>query len=198
MNKLIFATQNPNKVEEVREALNHAIPIVSLPEAGVFIEIPEPFDTLQENAREKARVISQFTNEDCFGEDTGLEVDALDGEPGVKSARYAGEERDFRKNLQLLLKNMEGVEDRKARFRTVIALHWKSDFHFFEGVCQGEILLQPIGELGFGYDPIFKPEGGQKSFAQMTLSEKNIFSHRRKAMDQLVKFLRENSGSANA
>ena len=198
MNKLIFATQNPNKVEEVREALNHAIPIVSLPEAGVFIEIPEPFDTLQENAREKARVISQFTNEDCFGEDTGLEVDALHGEPGVKSARYAGEERDFRKNLQLLLKNMEGVEDRKARFRTVIALHWKSDFHFFEGVCQGEILLQPIGELGFGYDPIFKPEGGQKSFAQMTLSEKNIFSHRRKAMDQLVKFLRENSGSANA
>ena len=198
MNKLIFATQNPNKVEEVREALNHAIPIVSLPEAGVFIEIPEPFDTLQENAREKARVISQFTNEDCFGEDTGLEVDALHGEPGVKSARYAGEERDFRKNLQLLLKNMEGVEDRKARFRTVIALHWKSDFHFFEGVCEGEILLQPIGELGFGYDPIFKPEGGQKSFAQMTLSEKNIFSHRRKAMDQLVKFLRENSGSANA
>ena len=198
MNKLIFATQNPNKVEEVREALNHAIPIVSLPEAGVFIEIPEPFDTLQENAREKARVISQFTNEDCFGEDTGLEVDALHGEPGVKSARYAGEERDFRKNLQLLLKNMEGVEDRKARFRTVIALHWKSDFHFFEGVCEGEILLQPIGELGFGYDPIFKPEGGQKSFAQMTLSEKNIFSHRRKAMDQLVKFLRENSSSANA
>jgi len=197
MNKLIFATQNPNKVEEVREALNHAIPIVSLPEAGVFIEIPEPFDTLQENAREKARVISQLTNEDCFGEDTGLEVDALDGAPGVKSARYAGEDRDFKKNLQLLLKNMEGVHNRKAGFRTVIALHWQNDYHFFEGVCEGEILHQALGELGFGYDPVFKPAGGHKSFAEMTLAEKNIFSHRRKAMDQLVKFLKENSGSAN-
>jgi XTP/dITP diphosphohydrolase len=194
MKEIIFATQNSHKVEEIRAALNDDLSIVTLGEAGLFIEIPEPFDTLEQNAMEKARVIHQLTGKNCFGEDTGLEVDALQGEPGVKSARYAGEERDFKKNTEKLLYKLRDEENRRAKFRTVIALILDNESHYFEGVCEGNILEAPHGDMGFGYDPVFQPTGASKSFAEMTTHEKNKYSHRRKAMDQLVNFLREKQG----
>lgn len=193
MKEIIFATQNSHKVEEIRAALNNDLSIITLGEAGVFIDIPEPFDTLEQNAMEKARVIHQLTGKNCFGEDTGLEVDALLGEPGVKSARYAGEERDFAMNTEKLLGRLKDVEDRRAKFRTIIALILDNEPHYFEGICEGSILEAPRGDMGFGYDPVFQPAGAYKSFAEMTTHEKNKYSHRRKAMDQLVNFLKEKS-----
>lgn len=189
MKQIVFATQNAHKVEEIRAALNNQLNIVTLAEAGVFIDIPEPFDTLEENAAEKARVVHQLTGKDCFGEDTGLEVDALSGEPGAKSARYAGEERDSTRNVEKLLKKMEGKANRKAHFRTSIALVLEGKTYQFEGICEGEILDHPRGHKGFGYDPVFRPAGATKSFGEMDILEKNHYSHRRKAVDQLVNFL---------
>lgn len=187
--QLIFATHNANKVNEVRSILGNKFDIVSLEEWGWTEEIPEPFDTLEENASEKSRVIWEKTHTHCFSEDTGLEVHALDGAPGVKSARYAGERRNFSENVQLLLKNLTGVENRTAQFRTVISLRINKQEFLFEGICKGEILLKETGSGGFGYDPVFVPEGANKSFAEMTMDEKNIYSHRRKAMDALIEFL---------
>ncbi len=188
---LIFATNNVHKVEEIQAAIGTRLEVISLKQAGIDIDIPEPHPTLEANASEKSSTIHQLTGGDCFSEDTGLEVEALNGEPGVKSARYAGDGRDPGDNIQKLLHNLEGKPNRKARFRTVISLIIGGKEHLFEGICEGHILPAPTGDKGFGYDPVFVPEGGSRSFAEMTMEEKNHYSHRRKAADQLVAFLKQ-------
>jgi XTP/dITP diphosphohydrolase len=187
--KIIFASNNKHKVDEIRSALPENFLIVTLAEAGIDIDIPEPHDTLQENAAEKAKTIYQLLKTNCFSEDTGLEVYALNNEPGVHSARYAGEEKSFEKNIDKLLTNLKNFENRKARFRTVICLILHGEQNFFEGICEGEIIGEKTGTQGFGYDSVFKPLDSDKTFAEMSIAEKNLFSHRRKATDKLVAFL---------
>jgi XTP/dITP diphosphohydrolase len=189
MHTLIFATNNDNKAKEIRAALGEEWEIKTLKEAGIEIDIPEPHDTLEANAREKSVVIRDLTGMDCFSEDTGLEVDALGGEPGVKSARYAGEGRDFSANITKLLQGLDGQENRKAQFRTVISYVQGGQEWQFEGICPGRIIDVPRGTDGFGYDPVFVPDGDTRTFAEMTMAEKNIFSHRKKALDKLIRFL---------
>jgi XTP/dITP diphosphohydrolase len=189
--KIIFATNNAHKIKEIRHVLPVGMEITGLEEAGILVDIPEPFDTLEENAREKARTIFSMTGENCFSEDTGLEVYALDGAPGVKSARYGGEERSFEKNISKLLVELKSRPDRKAQFRTVICLLLNGKEYFFEGICKGEITTEEKGEDGFGYDPVFIPAGSLKTFAEMELEEKNEYSHRRKAVDKLIVFLNQ-------
>ncbi|UAY54742.1 RdgB/HAM1 family non-canonical purine NTP pyrophosphatase [Arachidicoccus terrestris] len=188
--ELIFATNNPNKVREIRNVIGDKIHILPLKEAGIIIEIPEPHDTLQDNALEKAQTISHLTGKNCFSEDSGLEVTALGGAPGVKSARFAGDKATDRQNIELLLEKMQGKAMRQAQFRTVIALIWEHQTYYFEGICTGRITERPTGESGFGYDPIFIPDGSEHSFAEMTMEEKNKFSHRKKATTQLIEFLK--------
>lgn len=187
--KIIFATNNQHKVDEIRSALPNHFSIVTLKEAGINIDIPEPHDSLQDNAAEKARTIYHLTKTTCFSEDTGLEVPSLNNEPGVHSARYAGEEKSFDKNIEKLLFKLKNASDRRASFRTVIC--WISDDkeYFFEGICNGQIISEKKGHGGFGYDPIFIPTGSDKTFAEMSMEEKNRFSHRKKATDKLVTFL---------
>lgn len=192
---IIFATNNLHKIEEIKKIVPPDFNIITLQEAGINQDIPEPYDTLEENAREKSSVIHRLTRQNCFSEDTGLEVAALNGAPGVKSARYAGESKNFGDNIKKLLQNMRGKEDRSARFRTVVSLIWENKEYYFEGVSEGKIIDTPKGDRGFGYDPVFVPEGSNKTFAEMSLEEKNMFSHRRKATDQLVQFLNEKAGS---
>jgi XTP/dITP diphosphohydrolase len=187
---LLFATNNQHKVDEIQLAIGDKIQVKSLKNAGINIDIPEPHNTLEENAIEKSTTIFALTGTNCFSEDTGLEVSALKGEPGVRSARYA-DGRSSDENITKLLKNLHGVTDRSARFRTVISLIWKGKQYLFEGVCAGQILEQRHGDGGFGYDPVFIPDGGNKSFGEMTAEEKNYFSHRKKAADQLVLFLQQ-------
>ncbi len=187
--KLIFATNNQHKVNEIRAVLPAHFTIVTLKDAGIDIDIPEPHHTLEENALEKAQTIYRLTGTACFSEDTGLEVNSLNGEPGVKSARYAGDEKSFQRNIDKLLENLQDKEDRTARFRTVACLVAGNKTYFFEGVCQGRIIAAPKGTGGFGYDPVFVPDGAGKTFAEMSLEEKNMYSHRRKAIDALVLFL---------
>lgn len=189
MQQLIFATNNQHKTEEIRSVLKARFNIITLTEAGIEIDIPEPFDTLEENAREKATTIYNLTGISCFGEDTGLETHALNGEPGVKSARYAGEERDFAANIEKLLNRLKDKTDRTARFRTVISLILEGTAYQFEGICEGYITEAPRGEKGFGYDPVFMPLHSNRTFAEMSLTEKNQYSHRGKAVEQLVQFL---------
>jgi len=189
MKQLVFATNNQHKVDEMKHALNGRFEIKSLKEAGINIDIPEPFNTLEENAATKSTTIYNLTNADCFSEDTGLEVEALGGEPGVKSARYAGENASFDDNVTKLLAKMENINNRSAQFKTIISLIIDGKEYLFEGICKGTILSNRQGEKGFGYDPIFTPEGSYKSFAEMTMEEKNVYSHRRKAADKLVTFL---------
>ena len=189
MSTLIFATNNQNKVIEVRSILNQKFNILSLKEAGIDIYIPEPYDTLEDNAREKARVVHQLTNQNCFSEDTGLEVEMLNGEPGVKSARYAGDSRSFEDNIDKLLVNLKDHKNRKAQFRTVICIIIEGQEKIFDGICKGSIIAARRGSEGFGYDPIFIPEGSSKTFAEMTMEEKNYFSHRKKAIEKLTVFL---------
>lgn len=186
---LIFATNNQHKVEEIRAALKGQFEIITLKEAGIEKEIPEPFDTLEQNATAKSQTIYGMTGADCFSEDTGLEVEALDGEPGVKSARYAGESRSFDANIEKLLTNLAGQNNRKAQFRTVISLIIRGKEYFFEGICKGRITGIKKGNKGFGYDPVFIPEGSTNTFAEMDMQEKNTFSHRNKAVEKLVAFL---------
>ena len=186
---IVFATNNQHKVDEIRSAVPNYLSIISLKEAGIDIEIPEPHETLQENAAEKARTIHRLTNAHCFSEDTGLEVFSLNNEPGVHSARYAGEDKSFDKNIDKLLFNLEGSLERKARFRTVICLILEEKEQFFQGICEGTIINEKRGTKGFGYDPVFIPTGSGKTFAEMTIDEKNLFSHRKKATDKLVAFL---------
>ncbi|MCX6336039.1 MAG: RdgB/HAM1 family non-canonical purine NTP pyrophosphatase [Bacteroidetes bacterium] len=186
---LVFATNNQNKVTEIRMVLTDRFEITTLKEAGIDIDIPEPHDTLEANATEKSTTIHQLTQKNCFSEDTGLEVFALGGAPGVKSARYAGEGRNFQDNINLLLENLTGIENRNAQFRTVISLIWQNKEYLFEGICEGVIVQLQKGFEGFGYDPIFIPNGASKTFAEMSMTEKNSFSHRKKAMKKLIDFL---------
>lgn len=188
---LIFATNNQHKADEIRAVIPSSIQLLTLKEAGIDIDIPEPHDTLEANASEKSGVIWNMKKTPCFSEDTGLEVTALNGEPGVKSARYAGESRSFEDNIDKLLTNLAGKADRSARFRTVISLIIGGRETLFEGICEGTILEARRGGKGFGYDPVFQPLGADKSFAEMTLEEKNRYSHRRKATEKLVAFLNQ-------
>ena len=190
MNTLIFATNNQHKVEEIRAVLGKSFEIITLKEAGIEIDIPEPHDTLEANASEKSSTIFRLTGKDCFGEDTGLEVKALNGEPGVKSARYAGDSRSFEKNIEKLLVNLQAETNRKAQFRTVISLLLNGKEYLFEGICPGMIIETSRGVKGFGYDPVFVPDGSEKTFAEMEMGEKNRFSHRNKAMEKLIYFLK--------
>lgn len=190
MSTLIFATNNQHKVDEIRSVIGSSFDIITLKEAGIDIDIPEPHDTLEANAAEKSQTIHRLTNQDCFSEDTGLEVEALQGEPGVKSARYAGEGRDFQQNIDKLLQKLGSNPDRKARFRTVISLILDHKEYQFEGICTGKIAEDQQGNKGFGYDPVFIPDGATKSFAEMSLEEKNQYSHRQKAVTRLIEFLR--------
>ncbi len=191
---LIFATNNQHKVDEIKHIIGNQYHIFSLAEADIVVDIPEPYDTLEENAAGKSKVIHELTGQNCFSEDTGLEVDALQGEPGVKSARYAGEDKNFSANIDKLLLNLQGETNRKARFRTVISLILEDEKYLFEGICSGTITELPKGEGGFGYDAVFLPEDSNKTFAQMTMDEKNVYSHRRKATDKLIQFLQNHNG----
>ncbi len=189
--KLIFATNNKHKVEELQAAIGKEIEIITLQEAGIDIDIPEPHDTLEANASEKSGTIFKLTHTNCFSEDTGLEVAALNGEPGVKSARYAGDGKSFEKNIDKLLEKLGNSPNRDARFRTVISLIIDGKEYLFEGICEGKIEMSRRGNMGFGYDPVFTPEGSTKTFAEMTMEEKGWFSHRRRAGDKLVAFLKD-------
>jgi XTP/dITP diphosphohydrolase len=187
--KLIFATNNQHKADEVKAVVSNGIDIITLKEAGIDIDIPEPHDTLEGNATEKSRTIYTLTGINCFSEDTGLEVEALNGEPGVKSARYAGEGRSFDRNIEKLLQNLMDKPNRTARFRAVISLIIDGKESQFEGVCKGTIIGERRGSKGFGYDPVFVPDGSHKTFGEMDLEEKKTFSHRTKATEKLVAFL---------
>ncbi len=191
MNSLIFATHNKNKVSEIASILNGKFDVLSLSQIGLDEEIEEPFDTIRENAIQKAKVTFDKTGMNCFSEDTGLEVTALNGEPGVHSARYAGNHRDFEANIDKLLHNLEGKSDRQARFITIICLILNGKQHLFEGECKGVIIAERIGAKGFGYDSVFKPLGSNRTFGEMDIEEKNKYSHRRKAMDKLTDFLQK-------
>ena len=187
--QIIFATNNDNKVKEIRNVLSSRFDIISLKDAGINKDIPEPHNTLEANATEKSRTIFELTGENCFSEDTGLEVDALHGAPGVFSARYAGENASFSDNIDKLLYEMQGHENRRARFRTVISLILNGHETRFEGVCEGRITEKPFGNGGFGYDPVFVADGSNKTFAEMSIDEKKEFSHRAKAVEKLVLYL---------
>jgi len=189
--KLIFATNNKNKVEEIKHLTNHKFQIFTLQEVGIDIDIPEPHDTLEANATEKSTTIYTLTNEAVFSEDTGLEVAALGGAPGVKSARYAGEGRNMQDNIHKLLLELKDKPSRAAQFRTVASLIIKGKEYQFEGICKGHITTTQDGTNGFGYDPVFIPEGSDTTFANMDITEKNKFSHRKKAVQQLIDFLND-------
>ena len=188
MDKLVFATHNLHKLEEIRNILkNHEV--LGLPDIGCHEDIVEDADNLQGNAKIKADYVTNNFHLDCFADDTGLEVEALGGAPGVYSARYAGEGCSYHDNVVKLLKALDGVENRKARFRTVIALNINGEQYFFEGIVNGKILTEEHGDGGFGYDPIFQPDGFDKSFSEMEMDEKNKISHRGRATAKLVEFL---------
>lgn len=188
--KLCFATNNEHKLREVRELLGDVYHILNLNDIGCKVELPEEQTTLEGNSLQKAKYVSDNFNIDCFADDTGLEVDALEGAPGVYSARYAGEGRNSDDNIELLLKNLKGNPNRRARFRTVVTLIMDHEIHQFEGVVNGDILKNRRGVQGFGYDPIFLPTGHSKSMAELTSDEKNSISHRGIAIRKLVKFLK--------
>lgn len=187
--KIVFATNNAHKLREVQQTVGDKFEIVSLRECGVVEDIPENEPTLEGNALAKARYIYSRTGLSCFADDTGLEVDALGGEPGVRSARYATDGHDDEANKRLLLERMEGKENREAQFRTAMALILDGEEYLFEGVVRGEILTQECGDGGFGYDPLFAPEGRSESFAEMSAEEKNAISHRGRAVRKLAEFL---------
>lgn len=188
--KIIFATNNAHKLSEVQQILGDGYTLVTPRECGITEEIPEEQPTLEGNALQKARYLYERTGLDCFADDTGLEVVALGGAPGVHSARYAGEGHDFEANTRLLLANLDGEDNRRARFRTVIALILGGKEHLFEGEVRGTITHAPAGDAGFGYDPVFVPEGYEVTFAQMDAAEKNRISHRARAVAELAEFLK--------
>ena len=201
--KIVFATNNQHKLQEIRDILGSEFEIVSLKDIGCDVDIPETGNTLEENAMQKAQYVYDHYNLSCFGDDTGLEVEALNGEPGVHSARYAeGTDHDSEANMAKLLRNLEGKDNRKARFRTVIALIQKQDVcpcgctsikkvNRFEGIVDGSIATEKHGTAGFGYDPIFVPEGYDKSFAELGESIKNGISHRARAVAKLAEYLKQ-------
>jgi XTP/dITP diphosphohydrolase len=187
--ELVFATQNPNKAKEINTKLGTGFTIISLDVLGITEEIPETAPTLEGNALMKARYVYEKTGRNCFADDTGLEVEALNGEPGVYSARYAGLQKNAQDNMQLLLQNLKGKTNYAARFRTVIALIIDGKEYTFEGIANGTIIEEQRGTEGFGYDPIFIPTGSTRTFAQMQLDEKNQYSHRAKAFIKMKDFI---------
>lgn len=189
--KLVFATNNRHKLQEVRSMISGRYDIVGLEDIGCVEDIEETETTLEGNAKLKSDFINERYELDCFADDTGLEVEALGGAPGVFSARYAGEDATFEDNVNKLLEALQGETDRIARFRTVISLKLQGKQYFFEGICDGEITAQPSGEKGFGYDPIFRPQGYEQTFAEMSMEEKGRISHRGRAVSKLVQFLNE-------
>lgn len=189
--ELCFATNNQHKLDEVSQLLGDSFKVVSLEAIGCTEELPEEQDTLEGNSLQKAKYVSDKFNINCFADDTGLEVEALGGKPGVHSARYAGEQRNNEDNMSLLLEKLSNQSNRRARFRTVITLILGNQIHQFEGIVNGEILKSRRGEKGFGYDPLFLPEGMNRSMAELTSSEKNAISHRGDAIRKLVAFLKQ-------
>ena len=192
---IIFATQNPNKVKEIQAQLPDSILVKSLLDLKYTKELEENHQTLEANALQKARFVHKKFGANCFADDTGLEVEALNGEPGVYSARYAGEEKSFEANMNKLLLNLGNAKNRKAQFRTVIALIFEGEEYVFDGICKGEITKEKAGNKGFGYDPIFKPDGFNQSFAEMPLEKKAKISHRGLAFNELIQFLSEQMNS---
>jgi len=188
--KLVFATNNKNKILEVQQLLPSTIEIISLESIGCLEEIPETADTIEENAIMKANYVTRNYGYDCFADDTGLEVEALNGAPGVFSARYAGEQRNSEDNMDKLLEALTHKTTRNAQFKTVIALNLNGKQQLFTGIARGEITLEKTGNQGFGYDPIFQPEGFEVTFAQLSLKEKGAISHRGKATEQLINYLK--------
>lgn len=189
--KLVFATHNKNKYIEVRAMLPSYIELLNLDDIDCAEEIPETAETISENAMLKAEYVRLHYRYDCFADDTGLEVSSLNNAPGVYSARYAGPDKDANANIEKLLKNLEGKSDRSARFKTVIALTLKGQQVLFEGICEGTITNAPRGEGGFGYDPVFQPDGYKETFAEMPLLLKSEIGHRGKAMRQLIAYLKK-------
>lgn len=187
--KLVFATNNQNKLKEIQNLLGEDFELLSLKDIQCNDEIPEDHDTLEDNASQKAYYVHDKYGVNCFADDTGLEIEALNMEPGVYSARYAGEQKNSEDNMAKVLRNMEGVTNRKARFRTVISLVIDGKEMQFEGIVDGHMLENKQGTDGFGYDPIFQPEGYDVSFAQMSMEDKNAISHRGRAVEKLVKYL---------
>lgn len=187
--KLVFATHNKNKLKEVQQLLSNDIELVGLTDINCTNEIRETATTLEGNAKLKADYVTKNYDLNCFSDDTGLEVDALNGAPGVFSARYSGIHHDAEANMAKLLRELQNKENRKAQFRTAITLNLNGKTHLFEGICKGEILTSKHGKKGFGYDPIFKPDGYDVSFAEMSMEEKSRISHRGRAINKLVEFL---------
>jgi len=192
MRKIIFATNNKHKLEEVQQILASNFEVLGLKEIGFAGDIPETGKTLEENALIKSKFVFEKFGLDCFSDDTGLEIEALDGRPGVYSARYAGEDGNSENNIVKILSELHGIENRKARFRTVVSLIIDGAEHFFEGIVNGRIIDEKRGAVGFGYDPVFVPDGNNKTFAQMSSDLKNKISHRGKAIEKLVAFLKNN------
>ena len=191
--KIVFATNNPNKLKEIQALIPNGIEIVSLKEIGCTEDIPETGDTLEANAFQKAHYIKEYYGYDCFADDTGLEVEALNGAPGVYSACYASAERSAEANMDKILNELQGKENRTAQFRTAIALILKGEEHLFEGKVEGYISKDKQGDEGFGYDPIFLPENEKRSFAQMSMKQKGTLSHRGRAVKKLVAYLKNSS-----
>ena len=189
--KLVVATNNAHKLKEIADILDEKIELLSLKDINCHVDIPETADTLEGNARQKAMYIYENYGMDCFADDTGLEVEALNGAPGVFSARYAGEGHDSEANMQKLLKELEGKENRKAQFRTAICLIMGGEEYLFEGIVKGKIINEKRGGAGFGYDPIFVPEGHDLTFAELGNDIKNTISHRARAVEKLCKFLKK-------
>ncbi len=189
--KLIFATHNHNKAKEIQSLVPVGFQILTLDDIKCFDEIPETSPTLEGNANQKMQFIIDHYNVNCFADDTGLEIVALNGEPGVYSARYAGDMKDPNLNMDLVLNKLQDIEDRSARFRTIIALFWNGEKYLFEGVVNGKITVSKSGKDGFGYDPIFEPENCGKTFADMSLLEKNNMSHRARAFAKMIEFLNQ-------
>ena len=189
MKKLVFATNNEHKLRELQQILPNRFELLSLKDIGCTEEIPETAETIEENSMQKAEYVYKKYKTDCFADDTGLEIEALNGRPGVYSARYAGEEKNMTKNIEKILSELKGAENRKARFKTVISLILNGEKYQFEGIVNGKIIEQKKGDSGFGYDPVFVPEGYNQTFAEMSAEEKNKISHRGRAVQKLVKFL---------
>jgi XTP/dITP diphosphohydrolase len=190
--QLVFASNNKNKIKEIQQLLPETIQVLSLEDIGCFVDIPETADTIEGNAILKANYVTENYGYNCFADDSGLEIDALNGEPGVYSARYAGSQRNDNDNMDLVLEKLATETNRKANFKTVIALNFNGNQHLFTGIVDGEIIKEKIGNHGFGYDPIFVANGYTKTFAELPMEEKSAISHRGKAVKQLVSFLKEN------
>jgi XTP/dITP diphosphohydrolase len=187
--KLVFASNNKNKIAEIQQQVGSQFQIVSLEDIGCFVDIPETAETIEGNAILKANYVTENFGLSCFADDTGLEIESLNNEPGVYSARYAGEQKNAEDNMDLVLQKLASKTNRKAQFKTIIALNINNQQHLFEGIVKGEITLEKSGNQGFGYDPIFQPEGFSTTFAQMTMEQKSVISHRGIAVQKLINFL---------